>query len=152
MYSASTKFVLTAWNRVLLEGLIITKLVKFPDFYGTRRFTNVFTSTHHWSLSWARCIQSVPSHRFPRSHSNVILPYMPRSSAWSLPFRLSIQNIVCICHLFHACYMSHPSCTLLFDHLSNIGEVCKLRSSSYTFFSIMPPLPFSWVQIFSSAL
>jgi hypothetical protein len=37
---------------------------------------------------------------------------MPRSSTWSLPFRLSNQNIVCISHLSHVCYMTclshHP--------------------------------------------
>jgi len=28
----------------------------------TRRFITVFTRTHHWYLSWARCILSTPSH------------------------------------------------------------------------------------------
>jgi hypothetical protein len=32
------------WSRVLLEKLTVTKLAKkFPGFYGTRRFTPVFT-------------------------------------------------------------------------------------------------------------
>jgi hypothetical protein len=34
-------------------------LKNFPAFYGTRRFINVFTRAFHWSLSWARPIQSV---------------------------------------------------------------------------------------------
>jgi len=42
---------LTPWNRVLLDNLIVTHLVKkFPAFYGTRRFTTVFTTAHDWSL------------------------------------------------------------------------------------------------------
>jgi hypothetical protein len=42
----------TAWNRVLLGKLTVTKLVKkFPAFYGTGRFITVFTTAHHWSLS-----------------------------------------------------------------------------------------------------
>jgi hypothetical protein len=42
---------LTPWNRVLLEKLIVTQLVKkFPAFYGTRRFITVFKRAHHWSL------------------------------------------------------------------------------------------------------
>jgi hypothetical protein len=35
---------------------------KFPSFYGTRGFITVFTTACHWSLSWARWIQSTPSH------------------------------------------------------------------------------------------
>jgi len=48
---------------VLLEKLIDTQLAKkFPAFYETRRFITVFTTARHWSLSWARWIQSTPSH------------------------------------------------------------------------------------------
>jgi len=47
----------------LLEKLIVTQLVKkFSVFYGTLMFITVFTSTCHCSISWARCIQSTPSH------------------------------------------------------------------------------------------
>jgi hypothetical protein len=35
---------------------------EFPSIYGTRRFITVFTRALHWSLSWARSIQSIPSH------------------------------------------------------------------------------------------
>jgi hypothetical protein len=34
----------------------------FPAFYGTRWFITVFTTARHWSLSWARWIQSTVSH------------------------------------------------------------------------------------------
>jgi hypothetical protein len=40
-------------------------LKKFPAFYGTRWFTTVFTRALHWFLSWARSIQSNPSHPNP---------------------------------------------------------------------------------------
>jgi len=33
-----------------------------PAFYGALRFITVFTRARHWSLSWARWIQSTPSH------------------------------------------------------------------------------------------
>jgi hypothetical protein len=47
---------------LLLEKLTVAHLVKkFPSVYGTRKFITVFTTTRHWSLSWARCIQSTPS-------------------------------------------------------------------------------------------
>jgi len=35
---------------------------KVRAFYGASRFITVFTWAHHWSLSWARCNQSTPSH------------------------------------------------------------------------------------------
>jgi hypothetical protein len=47
---------------VLLEKLTVTQLVKkFIAFYGTQRFTTVFIA-RHWSLMWARCIQSTTFH------------------------------------------------------------------------------------------
>jgi len=43
---------LTPWNRILLEKLLVTQLVKkFPAFYGIRKFITVFTRVRHWSLS-----------------------------------------------------------------------------------------------------
>jgi hypothetical protein len=51
------------WNRLLLEKLTVTYLVKkFPAFYGTRRFIIMFTRARHWFVSWARWIQSTLSH------------------------------------------------------------------------------------------
>jgi hypothetical protein len=39
--------------------LIVAQLVKkFPVFYETQRFITVFTWASHWTLSWARLIQS----------------------------------------------------------------------------------------------
>jgi hypothetical protein len=34
----------------------------FPALYGTLKFITVFTRALHWSLSWARSIQSIPYH------------------------------------------------------------------------------------------
>jgi len=44
-------------------------------------------------------------HYFHKIHSNIIFPSTPRSSEWSLPFRVSYQNSLCISYLSHACYM-----------------------------------------------
>jgi hypothetical protein len=43
----------------------VQKLKNFPAFYGNRRFITVFTRALHWSLSWARSIQSIPYHTIP---------------------------------------------------------------------------------------
>jgi hypothetical protein len=37
-------------------------LKNFPTFYGTRSFTTVFTKVRRCFISWARRIQSTPSH------------------------------------------------------------------------------------------
>ena len=64
---------LTPWNRVLLEKLTGSQLVKkFPAFYGIRRFITAFTSGRHLFLSWTSPIQSIPPH--PNAfRSNLIL-------------------------------------------------------------------------------
>jgi hypothetical protein len=52
-----------SWSWALLKKLPIVQLLKnFPAFYRTRRFITVFTRALHWSLSWARSIQSIPSY------------------------------------------------------------------------------------------
>jgi hypothetical protein len=67
----------------------------------------------------ARCIQSTPSHPISVIHSNVILPFVPWSCKWSLPFKFSNQNIVCISHL--ACVLHAHSCQPpWFDHPAEV--------------------------------
>jgi hypothetical protein len=66
---------------------------------------------------------------FLKIHSNIIIESTPGSSEWSLPFRLSNQNIVCIFNLCHARYMSRPSHPPWSDHPNNIWwsvQVMKL--------------------------
>jgi hypothetical protein len=48
--------------------------------------------------------------RFPKIHSNIILPSTPASSEWSLHFRFSSQDIVNISHISYAyaCYTPLP--------------------------------------------
>jgi hypothetical protein len=54
---------------------------KFNTCYGTWRFITVFIRARHWSLSWARWVQSTISRHFAsKIHSNIILPSTPRSS------------------------------------------------------------------------
>jgi hypothetical protein len=60
---------ITPCSGVLLEKPPVAQLFRnFPTFYGTTRFITVFTRALHWSLSWARSIPPIPSHRIsPRS-------------------------------------------------------------------------------------
>jgi hypothetical protein len=80
----------------LLQKPPVVELLKnFPAFYGTRRFITVFTRALHRSLSWARSIQSTPSH-FSKIHFNVVHPPTSWSSQWSPSFWLSHQYPICI--------------------------------------------------------
>jgi len=86
------------WRKVILEKLTVTQLVKiFPAFHGTHRFITVFITTHHWSLPWAKCSQSTPSH--PISvRSIIILSSHIRLNLLSglFPSRFPTKNSVCI--------------------------------------------------------
>jgi hypothetical protein len=127
---------LTPWNRVL-EKLIVTQLVtKPPAFYGTRRFIIVFTKARYWSLSCASWIQSTTFHPI---YCIIILLSTPRSSEWSLPFRISDRNFACISHLTHSCCM--PCLILLYlvtliifgeSHRLWSSPLCSLLQSSVT--------------------
>jgi len=52
---------------------------------------------------------------FPKNYSNTIVPSIPRSYEWSIPFRFSDQNFVCISCLPHAC-LPCPSHSPWFHH------------------------------------
>jgi hypothetical protein len=81
-----------SWSWALLEKLsIVQQLKNFPAFYGTRRLIAVFTRALHWSLSWARSMQSIPSHP-SKIYFNIIHPPTSWSSQWSLSFWISHQH------------------------------------------------------------
>jgi hypothetical protein len=72
---------------------------------------------------------------FPKSHSNIIIPSMPRNSEWSLPFRFSDEYEVCIYHPSHTCYIPLPSQPPWFDHPNNISwssSLCSLHQPPTT--------------------
>jgi hypothetical protein len=66
---------LTPWNRVPLEKLIVTHLVqKFPAFYVTRWFITVSTRARLWPLCWARCIHFTSYHSVSLRSFEYVLP------------------------------------------------------------------------------
>jgi hypothetical protein len=119
---------LTPWSRVLLDKLTVTQLVtKFPAFYGARWFITVFTRACHWSLSCSRWIRPKTSHHISLRTSP--FPSKPRSSEWSLPFRVSDQSLVRISHLSHVCYISYPSHSPWFDHARKMRFLTRHNKS-----------------------
>jgi hypothetical protein len=66
-----------SWSWAVLEQLLIVQLLKnFPAFYGIRRFITVFTRTLHWSVSWARLIQSIPSRSLSLRYILILLTHL----------------------------------------------------------------------------
>jgi hypothetical protein len=56
---------------------------------------------------------------FPKIHSNITLPSMPRSSEWPLPLRFSDHHLISISHISHACYMPRQPHPPWFNHSNN---------------------------------
>jgi hypothetical protein len=129
---------LRTWSRVLLEKLIVTQLVKFPAFYRTWRFVTVLTRSCHWSLSWARWIQSTSSHCI--SLRSVILSSYPclglSSGLFSSSFPTRILYAFLISHML--LFSSSVSSSLIWSP-NNIW-----RSVQVTKFLIMQSSPASF--------
>jgi len=70
-------------------------------------------------LSQMHPVHTFPSYS-PKVRSNIIFPSTPRSSHWSLLFRFSDQNFICISHFSHAHYMPRPSHPPCHDDPNNI--------------------------------
>lgn len=104
-------------NRLLLEKLTVAHLVNSQPFMEHKR-----------SLPWlqeptiGRYHQTNKSSPHPplyflrKIHFNIILPLSSVFSEWSLQFRFSDQNVVCIYHNSHTCWMSRPSHTSRLNH------------------------------------
>jgi hypothetical protein len=80
------------WSWALPEKLpIVQPLKKFSAFYGTRRFITMFTRALHWSLSWARSIQSTTSHPI---HFHILICVIP---SWNFHVCMCRKKFKYIC-------------------------------------------------------
>jgi hypothetical protein len=113
-----TSYVWWGWSWVLHGKLPVTQLPKnFPVFYGTQRFITMFTRDLHWSLSWARWIQSVPPYAISlrsililSTHLLLGLPHglFPSSFPTKILYAFLVSN--------HMCYMPCSSHCPWLDH------------------------------------
>jgi hypothetical protein len=88
-------------------------------------------------------------HNFPpncsKIHSNIIIPFTPRSSKWSLSFSYPDENFIRISHLSHPSFKLRSSYRPWFDHPNNVwwnklrsSSLCSLLNSSATSFPFGP--------------
>jgi hypothetical protein len=93
----------------------------------------------HWILSWAD--ESTPYHHilFFKINFSIILPSMPRSHNWSLPFRFLTETLYAILiHIIHNTCLKNLTLLDLMA-LINTHEDYKLWSSSLCSF-LNPPV------------
>ena len=121
---------------------------KSPTFYGTHKFITAFTN--HLSISWATSILSNPSppNCYLKIHFDIILPFLTRSSKWSLSFRFSrpVRNSP----VSHTCHMPSRLQSSWFDHPNDIWwgvEIVK-KAAHYAVSSISVTLSFVGPKIF----
>jgi hypothetical protein len=120
----------------------VAQLLKnFRTFYRTRRFITVFTGALHWSLSWARSIQSILPHPISLRSILVLSSYL-RLGLPSGLFPSGFPTNILYAFLFspHACctpFLSHFSS---FDHSNYIWrriQVMKFSSLNIINLNIM---------------
>ena len=83
-----------------------------------------------------------PPTDFFKIRFNIILPFTPRSSMWSLLLRFPHQNSVCTSSLSHTCHMPRPSRSPWFFHPVDILWKGKIMNSSLCSFLPSPVIPF----------
>ena len=133
--------ILTTWNRVLLEKLIVSQLVKkFPTYYGTQRFVPCLQElTIGLYPEPDECSPSLLPY-FLNINANIIVTSMLSSStqSWGFPPKL------CMHFSLHACRMLNPSHPPWVGHPNNIWwgvQVMKLLIMQFSpvawyFFSV----------------
>ena len=131
---------------------------KFPAFMEYQGLITAFTRARRPSLCIAKSIQSMRPSHFLEIHFNIILPFKPGSSKWSLSLRISHRNPICTYPLPHTYYWPRQFHFFEFDHPNNIWwevRIIKLLitlflQSTVTSSLLGPSIPFN--TLFSNTL
>jgi hypothetical protein len=151
------QFGIAVTNCMQENPVVIEFVKKFPTFYGTNVFLNMFTRVRRWAVSWAKYTEFPYSHPFP-SRCILILYSSLRlrlSHKLSPVFRVSGYNSVRISLALHSFYMSHSYhdvhfiCLKLWAKGGNL-EVCIMQfSTEWHFLSLRPNILLSIVFLHS---
>jgi hypothetical protein len=88
-------YLLAPWSTVLPEKLTGSQVVKkFHAFYGTRRLFTAFASVPPVPILRQLDPVHTPTSQFLNIHINIILPFTPGSTKWSLSLIFPHKNTV----------------------------------------------------------
>jgi hypothetical protein len=127
--------------------------MKICASYATGKFVTMRTWFRHWSLSWAKLIQSVPSRPIYLRYILILSSHIcigPPSGIFPSGF---LAKFLYDFFGLHECYMPFPSHPPWFDH----PNITRVKSTNYeaphcaVFFSLLL-LPLDYVQILLSTL
>jgi hypothetical protein len=116
---------------------------KYPHIAWNREIFNSFTKAWYLSLSWARSSldHALPTDLF-RTYLNIIHPFTPRSSKWTISFRFPHQETVCIPHSYHISRQFHSSWFSYPNNIRSGMQVIKLTMQFSTVPSyLVLPIP-----------
>jgi hypothetical protein len=102
-----TNHVLGVQKLVLRLHQVAQQFKKVPAFYGTSRYTVMFTRSSHLALFWAKWIKFTLSH--PISLRSILI--------LSITFRFSVQKFVCNSHDHRYAMCSISPCLIYYSHL-----------------------------------
>jgi hypothetical protein len=111
----------TPWNSILLRKPLVSRAVKFTEYFKTRKVTSVITRSRNWPLisSHMNPLHTQQFH-FYHTYFNMIFASMSRSPKWPISFRFSYQTLVRDALLYHVCHMPPKFPSPLFNHTNNI--------------------------------
>jgi len=125
--------ILTPWDRVLLEKLTDSQLLKKSHkLYGIRSYITAFTNVRHLSLSWARSIQSMPSHPSSWKSISILSSYLRTPTKSKLYLANSLVTVMTLLWTGFL-YSKVPTFMSLFHRLDRTKGSTQVRGTFICF-------------------
>jgi hypothetical protein len=118
-------------SRVLLEMLTVAQLLK--EFFALYR--TVFTTAHHWTLSWTTFIQPIPPH--PISLRSILISFNLRLGPASDPLPSDSPATLLYALISHAYCMPYPLRSPWFDYRNIVWRRVTVMTLVIIVYSIL---------------